>query len=337
MRKFLVLLCLLSFSTYAEDMRQFLGGTVEEKTDLEEDLDKTHEAVSDSFIPQTVSKAPEKEEVKNDSTFIVGSDVPQKDFHQPLTEKEQVHSVGTEVLGTNAKQENYLEFKNSELIKDLKHKGDKNFSFSFFKDSFDYKNSSSSFDKTYRGDSSNQVEASDNGKKILEIPVMLRFSGHELFFRREYIRLGAGAGLGLGYNGGKGYFADGTRSDVNFNLWTIPVDFSVLMEVPLAFLKFSVFGGPSVLGIIQDRSDLPEGSEKKNLRQASVGYFAGAKVGFSISELFPGTSYDYFGSYQVTRYYLTLEARMHEYSNFKTPTLSVSGTSYGVGFTFEYF
>lgn len=319
-----------------------MGDMVDEETDLEKSLKKPHDHVDeqdegDAFIQHHIQNADENiKKAKADSPFVAGDDLHQKDFNAELTEKEDVHSVGTEVLGSREQDKNYLEFKNSDLIRDVKDKGDKNFALSFFKDTFNY-NSNTDFDRTFRGDTSNQIEASTGGKKVSTIPLLIRFSGHEMFYRSRWLRLGAGAGLGIGYNGGKGYFSDGSRSTANITLWTLPADVSLLAEIPMGIFKFSFFGGPSALGLIQNRSDLPDGNKRKNLRQASVGYFAGAKVGVSISDLLPSVSYDFFGSYQVTRYYLTFEARMQDYSNFKTPELSVTGTSYAVGFTFEYF
>ena len=335
-----IFLSLQSNVVLAEDMRQFLGGTLDEETELQKDLKKPldeDDVEGQAFIPNQTYKVPDdvlKE--KQDSPFIPETELSKKDFDISLSEKEEVHSTGTEVLGAREKDRNYLEFKNSELIRDVKYKGDKNFALTFFKDSFNY-NGSANFDKTFRSGSSNEIDASAGGKKITSIPLMIRLSGHELFMRTKWLRLGAGAGLSVGYNGGKGYFSDGSMSSANISLWTLPVDGALVAEIPLGIIKLSAFGGPSVLGLIQNRSDLPNGNEKKNIRQASLGYFAGAKMGISITDLFPSSSYDFFGSYQVTRYYLSFEARTQNYSDFKTTDLTVTGTSYGVGFTFEYF
>ena len=219
----------------------------------------------------------------------------------------------------------------------MKDKGDKNFSFMFFKDTFDYKNNAADFDRVFRGDSSNQVRATSSGHKYLEAPLMLRFSGHDLFYR-GFFNFGWGMGLGLGYNGGKGRFTDGTVSQVNFSLWTIPVDFSLLMEFPIMpWIKLSLTGGPSVLGLIQNRSDLPDGNKRKTMNQMSTGYFAAAKVNIALSQMFPGVSYEFLSAYKITRYFLSIEGRTQNYSSFQSSDLEVSGSSLGAGFTFEFF
>jgi len=44
---------------------------------------------------------------------------------------------------------------------------------------------------------------------------------------------------------------------------------------------------------------------------------------------------DLFRQYSVTKFYLNLEARMNNVSNFQDD-IEVSGSSFGIGFSFEY-
>lgn len=45
--------------------------------------------------------------------------------------------------------------------------------------------------------------------------------------------------------------------------------------------------------------------------------------------------YDLFTSSRITNLYLNLEARQQSYESFQDE-ISISGTSFGIGFTFEY-
>lgn len=335
---FLCLSLILIIEVRAEDMGQFLGGTFDEATPLQKAIAKDNEKGKDlgqPFIMEEKQKIVIPQNVEDDSAAIMQNGLKSKE-NEKISERQDISSYNQATQGSGDSK-NFLEYKNSDLLKDMKDKGDKNFSFMFYKDTFDYKNKGSDFDKVFRGDSSDQLRATDNGKKIVEAPLMLRFSGHELLYR-GFFNLGLGAGLGVGYNGGKGRFTDGTVSQVNFSLWTIPVDLSAILEFPLMpWVKLSITGGPSVLGLMQNRSDLPDGNKRKSNRQMSPGYFAAAKVNIALSQLFPGSSHEFLSAYKITRYFLSIEGRTQSYTNFQSSDLEVSGSSLGAGFTFEFF
>lgn len=334
MRSLVLSLFVLSLA-YAEDMRQFLPETVDEKTHLQEIL-LDHSIEADPYIQDSSPIISPLSQASSEKSPAVMGTVPEQNLNKPLTKTESIKSFNAPVMGSTDSNANYLEFKNEDLIKEMKHKGESNFSFTIFKDTFTYRSQDQNFDKVFRSDSSDQLRINDNKKSVIEAPLMLRLAGHHYFYK-NIVSFGGGFGIAGGYNGGRGYFSDGSMSQTNFKLWTVPVDLSLLAELDMNFLSLSVFGGPSAIMLIQDRDDLASGNPRKNYRQASLGYFGGAKLNFAISQLFPKSSYEFFGSYQITRYYLSLEARTQHYSDFKTPGMSVSGESYGAGFTFEYF
>lgn len=329
----------MTSAVFAEDMGQYLGDTLEEDTHLQKEMKKDAKkgikSETDPFLMEENATVLIQQKADDSSPALMNG-VKDEGQNTKTSERQEIGSFNQLPQG-GGNQTNLLEFKNSDLLKDMKDKGNKNFSFMFYKDTFDYKNQASDFDKVFRGDSSKQVRVSEGGHKYLEVPLMLRFSGHELFYR-GFVNFGWGIGLGLGYNSGKGRFTDGSSSQVNFSLWTVPVDFSLLMEFPiLPWVKLSMTGGPSVLGLMQNRSDLPDGNKRKNINQMSTGYFAAAKVNLALSQIFPSASYEFLSAYKITRYFLSLEGRTQNYSNFQSSDLEVSGSSLGAGFTFEFF
>lgn len=335
----LFLINIISLASFAEDAGQLMGDTITEETPLEKSIHKDiKKGISHDEQPFLMETS-KKKLIPDDSdgaTTAVMEGIKDDGSAGKTTERSDIGSFNQLPQG-GGDQSSFLEFKNSDLLRDMKDKGDKNFSFMVFKDTFNYKNNASDFDKVFRGDNSDQLRASSSGHKYIEAPLMLRLAGHDLFYR-GFFNFGWGAGLGLGYNAGKGRFTDGTTSQVNFSLWTIPVDLALLMEFPIMpWIKISLTGGPSVLGLIQNRSDLPDGNKRKNMTQMSSGYFAAARVNIALSQMFPGVSYEFLSAYKITRYFLSIEGRTQKYSNFQSSDLEVSGSSLGAGFTFEFF
>ena len=89
------------------------------------------------------------------------------------------------------------------------------------------------------------------------------------------------------------------------------------------------------MGISQSRDDKERGEDEKHRRQYSFGYFGHAKAQISLSSLFHDLAFGGFSQYQMTNMYLNLEARHQSYENFQDD-ISITGTSFGIGFTFEY-
>ena len=166
----------------------------------------------------------------------------------------------------------------------------------------------------------------------------MRIGYNYLFWRAEYLDLGAGLATGLGYNGGKGVFPSGEVSDTKFYLYTVPLDASFAFETHAdSWFKVALLTGPSILGLLQYRTDLGSGDDRKFLRQMGVGYFAEVHFGLGLSKIFPSWGRGLLDEYDVTKAYLVLTARTQKYTGFKESSVTVDGVSFGGGMTFEFF
>ncbi|MCO4792487.1 MAG: hypothetical protein KC493_02150 [Bacteriovoracaceae bacterium] len=225
--------------------------------------------------------------------------------------------------GTFDNSTEYLEINRVEQIRNFKTKGKWSFGFSFIKDDFDYRDPGNVFNKTYE-ESTGSVKGG-----VLQVSM-------NKYFTKRYLLMSIGMNAGVGYNSGKGIFIDNTQSSANFILWTLPLDLSLSVDLPLtSYFQISGTGGPSFMGLIQNRSDRDTGDKYKQRRQVSYGYFYGAKLKMSLSSMFKESAIKMYSNYDITNYYFTLESRFQNYENFQDE-LSISGASFGIGFTFEY-
>jgi len=231
---------------------------------------------------------------------------------------------GIAVLGTKKAGPTISKTSNVELIKKYSNKGKTNFSFSYFIDSYDYKDTRSTFNRTFVDSS----EGKRGGNLII--------SGQN-YFSKGRINTNYGVNVGAGFNYGKGIFSQSSEvSDVNFKVWAFPLDLTVGFEVPVGtWLKITASGGPSALGLIQSRSDRSDDDVDKKRKQVGFGYAATAKLKFNLSSIFPAIGVEVNSSYDVSDFYMNLEARMQNYDNFGDE-ITVTGTSFGIGFTFEF-
>ncbi len=317
--------CLLFFSLVvrAEDARQNLPETYD-KSDVSENYKKA--SVKNPFLPEQSSQ-PDFSKVKGESLAVpqYGNRI---ELTQPLTEGEKLNSVGVEPIGTNPQRAEYLEHSNEGILSAIRGRGARSFSFGFYYDTYDYTNSSGTedFERTFRTQGS-----SDPG-------IIFNLAFHR-FFVRKALRIGWGASLGAGYNQGTAFFKNSTtQSSAEFNLWTIPVDLSLLIESSAeGLMRFGFEFGPSMMGIAQSRNDFEDDDSRKRLYQVSPGAFAKAKLGLSLSRWMPKNALGLYHQFKVTNYLVNFEVRGHYYGNFKTESIEVSGVSAGIGFSFDYF
>jgi len=225
--------------------------------------------------------------------------------------------------GTYDKSTQYLEIDRVKQLNDIRRQGKWSFGFLYLKDDFEYKDPSNIFRKTYE-DSTGSVKGG-----LLQISMTK-------FFTKRWVYLGIGMNGAVGYNNGKGIFVNNEQSNANFTLWTLPLDLSLSMDIPVSkYFQLSAHGGPSFMGLIQNRSDRDPGERYKQRRQFSYGYYYGGRVKISLASIFKESALKMFSNYDITNYFLSLESRFQNYENFQDE-LSISGASFGVGFTFEY-
>ena len=89
------------------------------------------------------------------------------------------------------------------------------------------------------------------------------------------------------------------------------------------------------MGLYQSRTDLDRDNDDRYRRQISYGYFGQAKVQISVSAFFSGIAFSTYSESDMAGMYLNLEARTQSYENFQDD-ISITGSTFGLGFTFEY-
>ncbi|MFN8369444.1 MAG: hypothetical protein U0T83_02330 [Bacteriovoracaceae bacterium] len=261
------------------------------------------------------------------SGYIPSYNKTSTDEPKKITDREAALSSGNEIPFKYESEKEVITFRNEQLIKNFGTKGNNQFSISFIPDNFKYDNPAHSFKKTYR-----------EGDKA-DFAAMLKIDGHS-YFVKEFFDFGIGLGLSVGYNGGLAHFVSSeggkTQSESRFRLWTVPADLSFLVDLNLSrFYNVGGKAGPSVMAIWQHRSDLPQGNSDKDIQQYSFGYFVEGNFKISLMDIFPQTTYEVFSQYDVTKMYFSIFARHQSYENFREK-ISISGTSIGVGFSYNY-
>jgi hypothetical protein len=313
----LIFLVLILSSIHAEDAGQYLGDQKKDFSEIE-----AIESGESAFVPGA-SKDLEKEitEFKND-------DEEADSFHVPgrKAEKAEIKSSigGFGVTMPFNKRENYLETNNRDIFKNIYRKGTWALSFSYISDDYEITDSRGIYRKTF--------EQSSGANRYGGVQL-----GMDRYFYRGFFDFSYGFNLGMGMSKGKGSFSTSqSESDTTFTLWSLPLDFSLTMELPLGrFLNLAVSGGPSAMGLYQNRDDKESGEKYKYRRQVSPGYFATAKLKISLGNIFSSSMFNLFSDYKITNYYLNVMMRHQTYENFQDE-ISISGSSIGAGFTFDY-
>lgn len=310
-----VLFLFAVFSVQAENASQNLGGQL--PTDQIHEMYENVEGEA-IYLPNS-TKTENIPNVQGSSVYIPGEE--HEDSIPEVTEDKK--SSGIIMPGVMENLENVLTTKDSLDFKTRINQAKWNFSFYYAQDNFNYQNDQNIYQRTYRDSSGSQEGGS------------IHF-GFDRYFSRRFIDLFINAGLGFGVNVGKGVFISGEQSDTEFKLWTLPVDLGLGLSIPVSrFFKLTGMGGASALGLYQTRSDrLPEDDEKY-VRQFGYGYYAQAKFQISFSGLMDETAFEMYRDYQITNMLLDVIVRTQDYSSFADP-ITINGTSYGIGFSFEY-
>lgn len=224
---------------------------------------------------------------------------------------------------TGLKSDTYLSYTNEGILNQIYNKSESTVSVKFYNNDFDYKDKNGVYNKTFD---------SDSGAKGASLNI-----SRDLYLSKGVVNFAWGMGSGLGYSTGKGIFAaDGSKSTMRFNLYSVPLDIRLVFEAPLSkYMKLSLAAGPSAMGLIQNRSDRDRGDRDKTKYQLGYGYFGEGKLKFNLGYIFTDTGFEYYKSYEVSFMSLDLLVRNHSYSGF-ADDITISGMSYGLGFTFEF-
>ncbi len=318
----LAILLALNFSTTlnAEDAGQMLPGQGD-LSEFEKSLQKLKHSSESSIISSGVGEedfsALENLEATGASPLIPGQSDEISPVDNPLR-------PGHGILGMDEDRESIRTYSKDDVLKDVVGRSESIFSLSYIKDDYDYSDSSNIFSKTYES-STGSVKG---GMLLASLEKIILSKG---------IQATWGLGAGVGFNSGKGQFIDGTSSEADFKLYTLPLDFVLGAYLPLGqFAKLSVRGGPGVMGLIQNRSDFEKKAKGKEKRQIGYGYFGEAKFQLSLTNIFKDTAFYLYRDYKISQAYLDFKVRLHDYGNFQDEDLAISGQSFGIGFTFEY-
>jgi len=321
--KLLCLFLILAPSLCAEDFGIAVPGQLSEDSfEKEASQLKNKDNTNDSYVMGERSE-PEFKETSEKSFSVPGQGLTE-DIDEP-TRKEKLLSTGLKAPHSLENEENIVSFESNELYDNFYDQGDSSFSFTYIRDEYNVSDSRGVFQQSF-------VDAEDARRGGY-----LHFN-FDSYMNRNFFSTFYGAGLGVGFSEGEGIFAASTttKSNVTFQLFTIPLDFRLGMTIGRGkYFRLSVAGGPSVMGISQSRDDKERGEDEKHRRQYSFGYFGHAKAQISLSSLFHDLAFGGFSQYQMTNMYLNLEARHQSYENFQDD-ISITGTSFGIGFTFEY-
>ncbi|MBY0414947.1 MAG: hypothetical protein K2Q18_12325, partial [Bdellovibrionales bacterium] len=231
--------------------------------------------------------------------------------------------------GTFENVDNYMEIDKPKMAKDFRKASSGSMNITYIKNDYDYQSNNDVINRTVGSPYTASTKSIKGGT--------LYFRNDNYFSKSTVLNTHWSLGGGVGYSSGKGIFAKtGQRSDATFSLWEVPFDGGVGIEVPIYhWFKFAGTGGGSILALLQNRSDYQRGEDGKRKFQFSPGYFANAQFKINLSGFSDSMAYDLFTSSEITNLYMNLEIRHQSYSNFQD-SITISGTSFGLGFTFEY-
>ena len=245
------------------------------------------------------------------------------------------------LLGDFSSSERYLQHSNRDIIHGASLKSRSRLTFYFIRNTFEYQNSAGNFERIYR----KSRQATPSGVLLI---------AHDYQHRLGFLSLLWGLGTGLGYHGGKGVFvgADLGQDDTynlraQFNFYHIPLELRLGWEVPLGrYLALSALLGPGALGIIEYRSDRKDGDRDKYHSQVGWGYFGNLSLKFIVGAMLDDVGLKLYARDSVSRFSVNLEMRTLRYLGFKyldsgeltngDRRLVVSGTSYGVGLSYDF-
>lgn len=309
----LLILILITGNSFAEDFSQAVPGYI---PNAMENVEGDGES---AYLPGGGTKPLDKAKKSKASALVPG----EEDYGTAVSGSESPTQFNSGAPFSGLKTNKYITYTNEEILKGISKKSKSTFSFEFFQNNFDYADSRGVYERTF---------GSDSGAKGGSLHM-----SRDQYLYKGFINLGYGGGLGLGYSTGKGIFADdGTVSNTRFNLYSLPVDLRLLIELPIGeVLKLSLAGGPSVMGLIQNRSDRDDGDKGKEKKQIGFGYSAEGKIKLNLGHLFTDTGFEFYRSHEVSFMSLDLAIRSQSYSGFGDD-IEISGMSYGLGFTFEF-
>ncbi len=238
--------------------------------------------------------------------------------------RREFKDFGYNVPGTVERQDSYADLDKSKMAKGFRKVSEGSLNLSFIKNDFSYTSTNDVINRT--------IGKGPKGKKGGFL--LLRNDSYitRSFILNSFWSLGGG----LGFSSGNGIFVNNSTSDAVFKLWQFPLDLGLGLEIPLyTWFKIAGSAGGSGIVIMQNRSDFVSGEKGKRKYQFSPGYYASAQFKINLTGFGSDAAYDAFTSSQITNISMNLEARQVKYAGFND-AITLSGTSFGLGFSFEY-
>lgn len=315
----IIALIALPLSVHAADLDHTVSGDSEIENELE---NATTPGNSPYIVDGEPSENVDNSKPKGDD--VIFNHGVKEVSAEKITAKKKYEDFGYTAPGTFDGQENYIDIDKEKMAKDFRKNSTGGINLSFVKNNYKYTSTNDIINRTI----------GEGYKSIKGGALYVR--NDSFFLRTDYLHLHWSVGSGLSYSSGKGIFVDGTRSDATFNLWEVPLDAGLGAEIPLSsWFVIAGTAGPSAMVMMQNRSDFERGEDGKRKFQFSPGYFASAQFKVNLSGFNNEQAYELFTSSEITNLFMNLEIRHHNYANFKDE-IKVSGTSFGIGFTFEY-
>lgn len=317
---FAVFIGLIACSSTKDLGHSVQGDYVNKEVEMIEDVEAIDPFLGTSNIAK-IDATEEYKDRKSDSPYLSSNVQDQKIENLKTSD---FKDVPFQMPGSMSTSE-YKELDVGRHAKDFYNLGEQTVNLAYYKNSFEYESPNDVIDRTI----SNGFQHGRFG------PLLLRNDRYvfKTFALNGFYSLGAG----VTFSRGKGVFSDdGSKSSATFKFWEIPLDLGLGIEIPLGpWVKVQGVGGISAVGLYQSRDDYTDGESGKRRLQIGSGQFAEGSVRFNLSRIFPEMGYEYFTSSELSNLTMNTSMRYQNYSNFKDE-ITISGTSIGIGFGFEF-
>ena len=313
---FLLLVLVFSKTSFALEFGSDAGQSV---PGVETNQFDPNQSGQSAHISEANDSPLETMEVDEDSPLVPG----QSNYGQTVAGQDSPTQFNANEPFSGLDTNEYKTVTNEMILRPLVNKSRLSFAIDFYMNNFDYADSRGIYDSTFKSNS-----GATGGSLNLS---------SDFYISKGRANFGLGAGTGLGYATGKGIFSsNGSVSDMSFNLYSIPVDFRLLIEIPLGrAVKLTTAAGPSAMVLRQNRSDRDAKEEGKTTTQIGYGYFGEAKLKLNLSYMMPDKGFEYYKFHEVNFMSVDLMMRTQNYSGF-ADNIEISGISYGIGVTFEF-
>lgn len=234
-------------------------------------------------------------------------------------------SSSTKVLGKESSDPSSLEEAYSLSGKSIPN-GQDSFSFKFFNSGQFKAKNNSLFNTIFESEDSTRVG-----------PLVI---GYESYFSSSNTNFQLGYLISAGVNFFQGIAPgpSGTGgSSTKLTLWVVPINLGLNLRLQVSeLLGLKLFGGGSVAGMVQSRSDYRDDETGKNVNRFGQGLFGGVTSDFALGKYFPKYQSELFDNYGFTNFRLVLSLRFQDLSfNGESNELDFQGSSIGAGISFD--